>query len=99
MSIYYAPMDVDELTSRRGCSVASAKTTGAVPGHLGPRQPAQGRSLGEVFLRGRRGPSSAERVLALVRREWLAHTEERFWQMTPTSLRMRISAYTSGFGI
>ncbi|MFB9822140.1 hypothetical protein [Arthrobacter ramosus] len=42
-------------------------------------------------------PRSVERidqVLSLVRQEWLAHPDERFWQMTANlAARMGISAY------
>ena len=50
----------------------------------------------DLFEGSPRSVERIDRVLSLVRREWLAHPDERFWQMTTNlAARMGISAYAS----
>lgn len=63
----------------------------SVPNSPGSEEPAPM----DLFDGAPRSVERIDRVLSLVRQEWLAHPDERFFQMTANlAARMGISAYT-----
>lgn len=70
----------------------SQESEGTPPPSPGP----DASEAGELFEAPLRSAERIDRVLALVRREWLEHPDERFFQMVPNlAARLGVSRYAS----